>query len=208
MAIHSCYDTGPQMTLGRVYIVRHGNTFDKGDVILRVGGKTDLPLSISGVAQAARLGKALQDIEFTTVYSSDLKRTRQTAEAIIGEQEYRLAGFLTEVDYGPDEGTPESEVIKRVGAAALEAWDKTAQPPQGWKVDIEGLRTAWMAFLASCDSGSNTLVVTSNGVARFLLDVVASDAEVSLKLRTGSYGIVELQPSGPRLAVWDVRPEG
>ena len=195
------------MNLGRVYIVRHGNTFDKGDVILRVGGKTDLPLSISGVAQAARLGKALQDIEFTTVYSSDLKRTRQTAEAIIGAQDYRLADFLTEVDYGPDEGKPESEVIKRIGADALEAWDKTAFPPQGWKVDIDGLRTAWMAFLAECDGQSNTLVVTSNGVAKFLLDVVKSDTAVPLKLRTGSYGIIELHPSGPQLAAWDVRPE-
>ena len=71
------------MTLGRVYIVRHGNTFDKGDVNLRVGGKTDLPLSSSGVAQATRLRKAFQDIEFKSVYSSDLKRTKQTAEAIM-----------------------------------------------------------------------------------------------------------------------------
>ena len=195
------------MTLGRVYIVRHGNTFDKGDVILRVGGKTDLPLSASGLAQAADLENAFQDIEFTTVYSSDLKRTRQTAEAIIGTQDYRLAHFLTEVDYGPDEGKPESDVIKRVGTAALDAWDKTARPPQGWQVDVEGLRTAWMAFLAGCETRSNTLVVTSNGVARFLLDVVTSDTAVPLKLRTGSYGIIELHPSGPRLAAWDVRPE-
>ena len=195
------------MTLGRVYIVRHGNTFDKGDVNLRIGGKTDLPLSSSGVAQATRLRKAIQDIEFKSVYSSDLKRTKQSAEAIIGAQDYRLADFLTEVDYGPDEGKPESEVIARIGVDALDAWDKTAKPPQGWKVDVEGLRTAWMAFLAGCDRRSNTLVVTSNGVARFLLDVVSSDAEVPLKLRTGSYGIIELHPSGPQLAAWDIRPE-
>jgi len=195
------------MTLGRVYIVRHGNTFDKGDVILRVGGKTDLPLSVSGLRQATRLRKTFQDIEFKSVYSSDLKRTKQTAEAIIGEQDYRLANFLTEVDYGPDEGKPETEVIKRIGAAALEAWNKTAKPPQGWKVDIEDLRTAWMAFLAGCDNHSNTLVVTSNGVARFLLDVVVSDSAVPLKLRTGAYGIIDLHPSGPQLAAWDVRPK-
>lgn len=195
------------MTMGRVYIVRHGNTFDKGDVILRVGGKTDLPLSNSGMEQAACLGKTFQSLEFKSVFSSDLKRTRQTAEAIIGSQDYKLANFLIEVDYGPDEGKPEAEVIKRVGAAALETWDKTARPPQGWKVDAQGLRTAWMAFLASCDSQSNTLVVTSNGVARFLLDVVSVGTDVPLKLRTGAYGIIELHPSGPQLAAWDVRPE-
>jgi probable phosphoglycerate mutase len=111
------------------------------------------------------------------------------------------------VDYGPDEGKSETEVIARLGREALEAWDKHARPPQGWKVDVDGLRTAWMAFLASCDKGSNTLVVTSNGVARFLLDVVTYDAKVPLKLRTGAFGVIELHPSGPRLLAWDIRLE-
>mgnify|MGYP000111579856 CR=1 FL=1 len=195
------------MTVGRVYIVRHGNTFDTGDVILRVGGKTDLPLSTSGIEQANRLSKAFENIAFSRAYSSDLKRTRQTAEVILCEKSYGLADFLTEVDYGPDEGRPETEVVARVGVEALKKWDEHAVPPQGWKVDVEGLRTAWQAFLARCDPGSNTLVVTSNGVARFLLDVVESDEAVSLKLRTGAYGIIDLRPSGPVLTGWDIRPE-
>ena len=195
------------MTLGRVYIVRHGNTFDSDDTILRVGGKTDLPLSSSGREQASRLSKAFENIDFGAAYSSDLKRTKQTARAILGPQSYVLADFLTEVDYGPDEGRPETEVVARIGAEALRAWDEIAVPPQGWKVDIEGLRTAWQSFLATCDPASNTLVVTSNGVARFLLDVVACDKSVPLKLRTGSYGIIDLTPKGPVLASWDVRPK-
>ena len=194
------------MTFGRVYIVRHGNTFDKGDTILRVGGKTDLPLSSSGVTQANRLSTALENVEFGKAFSSDLKRTRQTADAILRGQDYALAKFLTEVDYGPDEGCPETDVVARIGAQALKKWDSEAIPPQGWKVDVDGLRTAWQAFLASCDANSNTLVVTSNGVARFLLDVVVSDKSVPLKLRTGAYGIVELGPVGPVLTGWDIRP--
>jgi hypothetical protein len=69
------------------------------------------------------------------------------------------------------------------------------------------LRTAWQAFLATCAPMSNTLVVTSNGVARFLLDVVENDGDVPLKLRTGSYGIINLMPNGPVLTEWDIRPE-
>ena len=195
------------MSIGRVYIVRHGNTFDKGDVILRVGGKTDIPLSSSGVLQAQRLSAAFQDIRFGAAYSSDLKRTRQTAEAILGTAPYRLAQFLTEIDYGRDDGRPESEVISRLGVSALETWDRKAIPPQGWKVDVVGLQTAWQAFLATCDPAANTLVVTSNGVARFLLDVVFCDKTVPLKLRTGSYGVVKLTPQGPMLSGWNIRPE-
>ena len=38
-----------------IYIVRHGNTFDKGDVVTRVGARTDLGLSSSGQTQAEAL---------------------------------------------------------------------------------------------------------------------------------------------------------
>ena len=31
-------------------VVRHGNTFNSGDTILRVGGATDLPLTEKGIA--------------------------------------------------------------------------------------------------------------------------------------------------------------
>lgn len=196
------------MSLGRVYIVRHGNTFDKGDTILRVGGKTDLPLSQSGKLQAQLLSDAFKTIEFSRAYSSDLNRTRETAEAILGEQSYALADFLTEINYGPDEGKPEQDVIARLGQEAIEKWDREAIPPDGWHVDVEGLRSAWQAFLANCEPRANTLVVTSNGVARFLLDVIDCDRTVPLKLRTGSYGIVELKAKGPVLLDWNVRPEG
>ena len=40
-----------------IYIVRHGNTFDPGDTLLRVGARTDLALSVSGCEQADRLGR-------------------------------------------------------------------------------------------------------------------------------------------------------
>jgi len=118
-----------------------------------------------------------------------------------------LADFLTEIDYGPDEGQPEQDVIARLGQEAIDKWDSEALPPDGWEVDVEGLRSAWQAFLASCETHANTLVVTSNGVARFLLDVIECDRTVPLKLRTGSYGIVELKATGPALLDWDIRPE-
>lgn len=195
------------MNAGRVYIVRHGNTFDKGDVILRVGGKTDLPLSSSGAQQAQALALEFQDVVFGQAYCSDLNRTRQTAEAILPGQAYQLAEFLKEIDYGPDEGIPETEVVSRLGPEALRRWDENAEPPSGWLVDIENIRTGWQAFLARCPSDQNTLVVTSNGVARFLLDVIEGGNAAPRKLRTGAYGVIELNSTGPRLLSWDVRPQ-
>ena len=67
----------------RIVICRHGNTFDKGDVVTRVGARTDLPLSSSGRAQAEILAAELSEYNFTHAYCSPLMRTQQTAMAII-----------------------------------------------------------------------------------------------------------------------------
>jgi len=110
----------------RLVIVRHGNTFDAGDVVTRVGGRTDLPLSSSGQAQAAALARhfAAAGTVFATARSSPLKRTRATAEAILAAvrnaPELTTDLFLREIDYGPDENRPEEEVVARIGKAALD----------------------------------------------------------------------------------------
>jgi len=162
-----------QNPTGKVYIVRHGNTFDKGDVVLRVGGRTDLPLSTSGQLQAERLGAAFKDLSFQHAYSSNLKRTRQTAKTILRQQPFQIAEFLKEIDYGPDEGKAETDVIARIGPEALRQWDENAVPPPDWVVAPEDLRSAWQAFLAQCVDHENTLVVTSNGRANYKLEHMA-----------------------------------
>lgn len=194
--------------MSRVYIVRHGNTFDKGDVVRRVGGRTDLPLSVSGRHQADRLRTHFENHLFGAAFSSDLKRTKQTIEAILGHQPYQISDVLAEIDYGPDEGQPEGAVIARLGQGVLDLWDRYALPPKGWRVDPDAIREGWVQFLASCPCNADTLVVTSNGVARFLLDIVSGGQSAHKKLRTGAYGVVALDTYGPLLLEWDVRPEG
>ncbi len=137
-----------------IYIVRHGNTFDKGDTITRVGARTDLPLSSSGQTQAEALALhfvALVPDGFRAAYCSALQRTRQTAEAILAVRDVRppleTLEFLREVDYGVDENQPEDAVVARLGEAALAAWDEEAVPPPGWDVDPEGLERAWRDLL-------------------------------------------------------------
>jgi broad specificity phosphatase PhoE len=95
----------------RIYIVRHGNTFEKGDVVTRVGGRTDLPLSPSGRTQAEALGAHFKDIDFVSARSGPLKRTRETAVAILkGRETPELMTelFLREIDYGRSMSLPGS----------------------------------------------------------------------------------------------------
>ncbi len=192
--------------MSRVYIVRHGNTFDTGDVILRVGGRTDIPLSTSGIDQAKALKAHFSNMSFDYVFSSDLKRTRQTTEIITNNANYTRLDMLSEVDYGPDEGKPETEVIARVGQTALDLWNSHAIPPKGWLVEPDKIRSDWVNFLARLPRTQNSLVVTSNGTARFLLDIVKNGGGAARKLRTGSYGIIRLSDTGPDLESWNIRP--
>ncbi|WP_300375486.1 histidine phosphatase family protein [Henriciella sp.] len=206
----------------KVYIVRHGNTFDRGDTVTRVGARTDLPLSRSGQEQADALAKHFSSMQtaFSRIVTSPLKRTRQTAETIAAAQpsapDLETAPFLREIDYGPDENQPEADVVARIGDAALEAWERRAVPPPGWNVDPPAIIGNWDKFFASVAKepvSGPVLVVTSNGVARFALlaarqanpelNIEASD----LKLKTGAYGILSIEADAkPGLLDWNIRP--
>lgn len=63
----------------RLIIVRHGNTFDKGDVVTRVGGRTDIPLSVSGRAQAESLAGHFSATSLDSARSGPLKRRSATS---------------------------------------------------------------------------------------------------------------------------------
>lgn len=201
-----------------VFIVRHGNTFDKGDVVTRVGARTDLPLSTSGQAQATALAEHFKSVApqgFSKAYCSPLIRTRQTAQAILDQSfappTLETLEFLREVDYGPDENQPEDQVVARIGEAALRAWETEAVPPPGWQIDPDALRAEWRGLfgaLAAMMDALPVLIVTSNGIARFLLDAITDfdQRPESIKLKTGAYGLVRAAPGSTALASWNVRP--
>jgi broad specificity phosphatase PhoE len=200
--------------MARLFVVRHGNTFDAGDVVTRVGGRTDLPLSSSGKAQAEKLAAHFAGTPFTAALASPLQRTRATARAVLGTRTdapaLLIRSFLREVDYGPDENQPEEAVLARLGEAALSAWDADGTPPQGWIVDPDAIRAGWSDLLkeaGALPAGANVLVVTSNGTARFLPDVVDAVPEgLDRKLKTGAWGEIAVTRQAARILAWNLRP--
>lgn len=195
-----------------LYIVRHGNTFDKGDTVLRVGARTDLDLSVSGELQAGALAVHFADFERgpVRIVAGPLKRTLQTARAIaeeLGLDGVEVDERLREIDYGPDEGKPEDEVIARIGEDALAAWESEARVPDGWQVDPAALVQVWKDLLIETHHGrGDVLAVTSNGIARFALEAVGASGKAPLKLRTGAYGVIAVREFDLELVAWDVRP--
>ncbi len=198
-------------------IARHGNTFAPGETPTRVGARTDLPLVESGRAQGRALGQYLKDNSLVPdlILTSQLKRTIEMAELAkdamgVPVETHPLAIF-NEVDYGPDENKTEDDVIARIGRDAILDWDENAVPPPGWKVDPEGIARNWKNFANGLEEGGTTLVITSNGIARFA-PVIAGEFEScrvrqqSLKISTGALCILVKEGSNWAIKGWNIRP--
>ncbi|UZW56937.1 histidine phosphatase family protein [Sphingobium sp. JS3065] len=194
----------------RIFIIRHGNTFESSAQARRIGAGTDIPLVESGRAQADSLATwfAAQDFPIRRLHSGPLRRARETAAAIASATGHPLDGplpWLNEIDHGPDEGQPESQVLARLGADALTAWDEQGIAPKDWRVDAQSRIAAWKDWFAQEGEGTD-LLVTSNGAARFALLALGLPLK-NLKLRTGAFGELTIDETGaPRLVHWDKRP--
>ena len=196
----------------RIFIIRHGNTFDSRADARRIGAATDIPLVESGRVQAGRLGSwfAARELPIRCIHSSPLQRARETAMRIAATTHHAFDGtlpWLSEIDHGPDEGRPEAEVLDRIGAQALADWDEHGIVPDGWVVDAPARIAAWKKWFAMEGEGEGAeLLVTSNGAARFAL-LASGLLSKSLKLRTGAWGELAVESDGEvRLIRWDERP--
>jgi 2,3-bisphosphoglycerate-dependent phosphoglycerate mutase len=207
-------------TTTRLLIARHGNTFGPGDIVTRVG-TTDLPLVESGLLQGQQLGGYLKANHLIPdiIFTSKLKRAIQTAEqaqAIMQTQRLiQTLAIFNEIDYGPDENQPEEQVIARVGADALKAWERNATVPKDWNVNPQEIIQNWQTFaeqLIQDYPGETILVVTSNGIARFSPyltgDFTRFSAQHSIKISTGALCIFENTiPSDQWSCLqWNVKP--
>jgi probable phosphoglycerate mutase len=73
------------MEVTRIFAIRHGET--AWNVDTRIQGHLDIELSTVGRKQAQQVGLALSEESISAVYSSDLKRAFETAQAIATAQQ-------------------------------------------------------------------------------------------------------------------------
>ena len=206
----------------RLIIARHGNTFNKGETPTRVGGRTDLPLVESGKEQAKMLGEYLLKFDLlpTKVYAAPLKRTMETAKGaleaagIAADVTVEPLDIFTEIDYGPDENKPEDEVMARVGQKAIDDWNAFAKVPDGWKVNPGEIISNWKSFASSLVKGKDnttTMVVTSNGIARFAPyitdDFDAFAASHDIKIGTGCLAVFHFGATEWVCDSWNIKPK-
>ncbi len=99
----------------QIVLVRHGAT--DWNLQGRCQGSTDRDLSDAGIRQAEQLALILCEERFDAVYSSDLRRARQTAEVISRPHALpvRVESGLRELDHGELEGLTFNEIKSRHG---------------------------------------------------------------------------------------------
>lgn len=93
-------------------LVRHGETAWNREG--RYQGRTDIPLSPEGEAQALRLADRLSDLHIDLAVASPLSRAKSTAEAVLMKQKsppkLELYDDLLEISHGQWEGKLATEV--------------------------------------------------------------------------------------------------
>lgn len=107
---------GAALTL---HIVRHAETeYNVGHVMQ---GWSDSPITAAGEMQIVEAGAALAHVPLTAAFSSDLQRTRSTAEGILAVHhaapEIEFREELREWNFGGHEAIPSSEVWGKLLAA-------------------------------------------------------------------------------------------
>jgi broad specificity phosphatase PhoE len=148
------------------YFVRHGES--EGNAARVFTGQTDSPLTARGRQQAAAVAAELGKVKFDRIVSSDLSRTRDTAEVIAKRQgiPVEIVPELREINVGDRTGKSfdETRGLPNWNDDGYVAW------PGGETFDQVLTRTLGAIDRLTRESpGKTILVVGHGGVNRILL---------------------------------------
>ena len=155
--------------MGRWLVVRHGETeWNAGG---RIQGHTDIGLSDKGTQQSRLVGGRLADCSIDAAYSSDLRRSADTAGEILGQRpvELQTTPRLREYHKGIFEGLTVEETSQRhpdLYAASL-VKDLDFAPPGGESTRQTSVRIgSFVADVRHRHPDDNVLIVGHGGALR------------------------------------------
>lgn len=169
----------------KLVLARHAETVWNEQ--LRYIGRTDLDLSPLGRSNAELLAAHLKETRFDMVYSSAMKRAKQTAEPIAKAQKLPLQteALLNEIDFGYWEGLTHDEIASAY-PDLVDQWmgdPFTVDIPGGepWPSFAERVERGW-AKIARTDQPTrprNILIVTHAGCIKAILGrILGLDSKV------------------------------
>jgi broad specificity phosphatase PhoE len=195
--------------MGDLILLRHGQT--EWSATGQHTGRTDIPLTARGLADAVELGPMLAGRPIVAAFSSPAARAMRTAE-LAGIAGFKQDPDLWEWDYGGYEGMTSAQIqLERPG------WDlwrdgiipgDAAHP--GETVDEVGTRTdrviaRTLPYLVDGD----VVLVAHGHVLRVLtarwLGLPAAYGRL-FRLDTGTMSTLSFEHEDPVIATWNVRP--
>jgi len=152
-----------------LYLLRHGQPAFPDGIRLCLG-RTDLPLSSEGEAQAAALGTTFARAGWAKLISSPMLRCRATAQAI--GTGFEAIEDLTELNMGEWDGKPFSEIKSRWETLySLRGDDPLRWIPPGGEMPAQMQRRAVSALdtVLADNPGRDILLVGHNAVETALI---------------------------------------
>jgi len=156
----------------RLLIIRHGETEWNREERFR--GRADLGLTPKGRAQAEALARRLSSWDIAAVYSSPLRRARQTADIIARSKglEARILEDLIDIDYGQWQGLSPEEAAARDGGLFC-LWSSAPHRvkfPGGESLDdVRERATRALAYIRDRHPGETIAAVSHVVVCRVLI---------------------------------------
>lgn len=153
-------------------LIRHGETHYNRD--RRYQGHKDTPLTRKGKKQAKDIALRLSNEPLDAIYSSDLKRTRYTAEVINRYHSLmiNILPQLREIDFGGWEGKTHDE-IQREWKGLLDEWENEPSKiriPRGESIkDLAERIRSTIKKIVSNHPDQRVAVITHGGPIRIIL---------------------------------------
>ena len=155
-------------------LVRHGET--EWNREHRIQGHADAPLNATGIEQARCLASRLAGTRIDAIYTSDVSRTRKTAEIVVegrGIEVLELSD-LRERNYGRWEGVTQEEwqAADPEGFAHWKRSPDTYTPPGGESLEEVLARASRAAeYIKECHPNDDSIVVVGHGASLLVLAV-------------------------------------
>ncbi len=149
--------------LTTLYLIRHGVTvWNKKK---KYCGRINVPLSLHGKRQAAKLSQKLKPVSFDKIYSSDKKRAIQTAKIVFKKKRISIVKELQEVNFGVMEGLTFEQILKKY-PEAFNKWLKNPYRncmPQAESLKKFGIRIKKAINGIIRDNKGKTIAVVCHG---------------------------------------------
>ena len=183
----------------KVYIFRHGET--EWSLSGQHTGWTDIELTLKGELEAKYLGDSLKDVKFDHVFSSPLKRAKNSCALAGFSKQMKLDPALLEWNYGDYEGLTSIEIWKKNPGWTI----FSSNPPRG--ETSQEITARIDLFIENLKSLSGNIAIFSSGHISRALAARWLDLPVSfgsyLSLSTSSKSIVGFDRSLPVILLWN-----